>query len=271
MTNSYNAGILPRMANELLLRIDQRLAELGISDNAACERAGINRDTIRDLRRAKRQSLTVPTLTKLAAALETSVSWLLAGEDGAVRVAMDQWNPEHPDAEKTEEPKTIGTATGRKGVPADTVPQLDVTAGLGGGGLIAVADGISDGNGMTFAAEVVSDWWRLPGGMLARLGVKSNHVAAFPSQGDSMWPTIADGDVVFVDTRHRVPSPPGIYALTDEFGGLIVKRLEVISKRSDDEIVVRVASDNPKHMTRDLPLSEIYIVGRYLGKFTTMT
>ena len=84
-----------------------------------------------------------------------------------------------------------------------------------------------------------------------------------------MSPTIMDGDVVFIDTRHRVPSPPGVYALVDEFGGVIVKRLEVVSKPREDPIVIRVSSDNPFHGERELTLDEINIIGLFLGRFTT--
>ncbi|MCZ4089359.1 S24 family peptidase [Sinorhizobium psoraleae] len=108
----------------------------------------------------------------------------------------------------------------------------------------------------------------MPEWMLSRMGVRAPHVAAFPSQGDSMTPTINDGDVVFVDTRHRVPSPPGIYALADEFGGVIVKRLEVTSRPGEETITVRISSDNPRHLDRELTLEEITIVGRYIGRFT---
>lgn len=83
-----------------------------------------------------------------------------------------------------------------------------------------------------------------------------------------MTPTIEDGDVIFVDTRHRVPSPPGIYALADEFGGVVVKRLEVTSRPGDEMIRVQISSDNPRHSTRELTLDEIQIVGRYIGRFT---
>lgn len=150
--------------------------------------------------------------------------------------------------------------------PRDFIPEIDLVAGLGGGGLAAIEQ--TSRNGITFAKEVVRDHWRLPDWMLSRLNVKSGHVAAFPCQGDSMTPTIGDGDVVFVDTRHRVPSPPGLYALADEFGGVVVKRLEVTSRPADENVTVSVSSDNPRHMTRELNLSEIHIIGRYIGRFT---
>lgn len=157
-------------------------------------------------------------------------------------------------------------AQSSKPIGSNFVPEIDLIAGLGGGGLAAVE--VSTSNGITFAKEVVRDHWRLPDWMLNRLNVKAGHIAAFPCQGDSMAPTIDDGDVVFIDTRHRVPSPPGIYALADEFGGVVVKRLEVTSRLTDESVTVSVASDNPRHMTRELHLEEIHILGRYIGRFT---
>jgi transcriptional regulator with XRE-family HTH domain len=149
----------------------------------------------------------------------------------------------------------------------DLIGQIDVTAGLGAGGLSIIEQG-SGGKEISFHKEVVADYWRMPQAVMARLGVRPHYVKAFPSQGDSMTPTILDGDVVFADTRHRVPSPPGVYVLADQFGGVIVKRLEVISKPSDDDVLVRISSDNPKHAVLELTLGEITIIGRYIGRFT---
>lgn len=160
--------------------------------------------------------------------------------------------------------KTVSQFNANRG--SNEIPEIDVIAGMGGGGISAVE--VSSVNGISFASEVVRDHWRLPDWMLNRMNVRANHVAAFPSRGDSMSPTIEDGDVIFIDTRHRVPSPPGIYALADEFGGVIVKRLEVTSRPGADTVTVRVSSDNPRHLDRELTLEEIHIVGAYLGRFT---
>lgn len=146
--------------------------------------------------------------------------------------------------------------------PSDRVDEIDVTAGLGGGGLAIIE---ADGD---FSGEVVRDFWRLPPWVLNRFNAQAGNIKAFPSQGDSMEPTIEDGDVVFADIRHRVPSPPGIYVLADEFGGVVVKRLEVTSRPRDEIITVRVISDNPRHAPKELTLDEITILGRYVGRFT---
>lgn len=146
------------------------------------------------------------------------------------------------------------------------IDEIDVTAGLGGGGLSIIEN--TTENGITFHREAVRDTWRLPDWMLSRFNAQPQHIKALPSRGDSMLPTINDGDVVFVDTRHRVPSPPGIYCLADEFGGVVVKRLEVISRPNEDPIMVRVSSDNTKHKDRELTLDEIQIIGMFVGRFT---
>lgn len=147
------------------------------------------------------------------------------------------------------------------------IPEIDLTAGLGGGGFTTVA--ITAKNGVTFAKEAVRDHWRLPDWIFARMNARPQNIAAFPVQGDSMEPTLEDGDIVFIDTRHRAPSPDGIYALADEFGGVIVKRLEVISRPGEEDVRVSIISDNPRHRSRELTLPEISIVGRYVGRFTT--
>ncbi|MEX3008335.1 helix-turn-helix transcriptional regulator [Hoeflea sp. TYP-13] len=168
----------------------------------------------------------------------------------------------------TDSSRTIGSETGRQGIEDDEIPEIDVVAGLGGGG-VSVTTEVTADNGASFAAEVVRDHWRIPERLLWHANASTKHVAALPVQGDSMAPTIIDGDVVFIDTRHRAPSPPGLYALADEFGGMIVKRLEVVSKPSDEFVEVSIISDNKNHSTRTLTLQEISIVGRVIGRFTT--
>lgn len=180
------------------------------------------------------------------------------------RVPDGEEFPPDPDFEQL---PTIGKETGRQGIPQNGIAEVSVTAGLGAGGITMISEATSP-RGARFSAEVIRDYWVLPAWMLSRLGVKPEHAAAFPMQGDSMEPTLMAGEVGFIDLRHRVPSPPGIYALADQFGGVMFKRLEVVSKPSDDEVLVSVGSDNPRHQTRVLPLADIYVLGRYIGKFS---
>lgn len=166
------------------------------------------------------------------------------------------------------EEELIGFAPAPSAPAVENIDEIDLAAGLGGGGLSIVEN--TTVNGITFSRELVRDHWRMPEWMLNRFNARPQNIKAFPTRGDSMAPTINDGDVVFVDTRHQVPSPPGIYALADEFGGVVIKRLEVISRPAEEPIVVRISSDNNKHRERELTLDEIQIIGMYLGRFTVM-
>ncbi len=218
----------------------------GLKQDDVAARFKINRVNISQWE----SNITKPEASRLPALAEmlgVTVDWLLSGTGDA------------PD----KQPKTRGKTAAKQG---GLIDEIDLVGGLGGGGIAALEQ--SNHNGITFAKEVVRDQWRLPEWIMNRMNVRASHVAAFPVKGDSMEPTIADGDVVFIDTRHRVPSPPGIYALADEFGGVVVKRLEVTSRPGEETITVRIASDNPHHNDRELTLPEIYIIGRYIGRFT---
>lgn len=231
-----------------------KASKLG-SQEALAEALDVSRATINRLANDHDQ-LKRDRAEKMAPLLETTVEALMLNHPPKVYL-MASFDPDDQDEHEVEtrtEPNT------------KDIPEIDLVAGLGGGGMSIVEN--TSQNGITFHKEAVRDHWRLPDWMLMRMGVRAPHVAAFPSRGDSMTPTIEDGDVVFVDTRHRVPSPPGIYALADEFGGVVVKRLEVTSRPGEETITVQISSDNPRHTTRELTLDEIQIVGRYIGRFT---
>lgn len=234
------------MANRI--RLTRKQKNLTLEELA--EKSGISYTHLSRMEAGKR-GVSLENLLRIAKALDVD----------AIEIS-DEFDHEH-----LAQAETMPTST-KVSTPSSNldIPEIDLVAGLGGGGVAALE--ASSSNGISFAREAIRDHWRLPEWMLGRMGVKAPHVAAFPSRGDSMTPTIEDGDVIFVDTRHRVPSPPGIYALADEFGGVVVKRLEVTSRPGEEMITVQISSDNPRHMTRVLNLDEIQIIGRYIGRFT---
>lgn len=72
------------MSQDLLIRIQQRLTAVGLSESAACRKAGLSPDAIRNFRRdlanGKSRSMNAATLEALAPVLKTTVNWLLTGE-----------------------------------------------------------------------------------------------------------------------------------------------------------------------------------------------
>lgn len=220
-------------------------------------------------------------LLELARALKTSEVWLLRGE-GPEEVYGDLRYVEPEDeaastalstAPRMAESRVDDASRRDVGdVPADAILEADLRVGLGGGG-VSIVTAMPGEDGNTYAAEGVRDWFRLPEHVVSGMfRAPAKRIRCFEAVGDSMHPTVLDGDMVFVDVGHRVPSPPGIYALADVLGGVVLKRLEISSGRARDEhdpIEVRIISDNPKHSPEVKTLDEIAIVGRYLGRLTT--
>lgn len=255
----YHSG----MAN--LLR-DFREAK-GLTQAGLAELAGTSQPQINRLENSKRK-LSKEWAEKLAGPLGITATRLMFGpspdgHEGLTRVPAGHEFPPDPDPD---EPATMGSETGLRGVPDGGSAQIDVTAGLGAGGLTIVSDGIPGKQGMTFAAEHVRDYWRLPHDVLRGMGLRATDVVMVPVQGDSMTPTLIETDFVALDTRHRLPSPDGLYGLVDEFGGIVIKRLE-LAEPVDGETMVRVISDNPKHKAKEWRLSDMRIIGRVLRKF----
>ncbi|APH71419.1 XRE family transcriptional regulator [Aquibium oceanicum] len=241
-----------------------RTVVLGLSQQAFAARLeSVTRGAVGNWERG--EGIKRENIERISEEFDFPFEWLATGRgEKPVPPAWDAAIPDDAHQHQATMPLDIG---GRpRGIPDDAIPEVDVTAGLGGGGLTTLAETMI--NGATFSTEVIRDHWRLPSWLLARWNVRSRHVAVLQCQGDSMMPTINDGDPIFIDTRHRVPSPPGVYALADEFGGVIVKRLEVTSRPGEDPVRVLVSSDNKNHQSRELTMGEIAIIGRYLGRLT---
>lgn len=183
---------------------------------------------------------------------------------GGAKPLVSSFDPDEPDA-INDETLTFGSETGFRGAPEGTSPQIDITGGMGAGGLSIVSEGVPGHKGMTFAADAVSDYWRLPPAIYTSLGLHPQDTVFVPVQGDSMYPTLEEGDVVVVDTRHRWPSPDGIYAILDEVGGLVVKRIEI--GQEDGENIIRIISDNTRHRVKEKRPDDVFIVGRVLRRF----
>lgn len=90
-----------------------------------------------------------------------------------------------------------------------------------------------------------------------RLGERLDRIRALPVKGDSMSPTINDGDLAFVDTGCNHFEGEGIYVLVFNHA-LLIKRLTVdFSARR-----IKVVSDNKQHESQLAGEDELTICGR---------
>jgi len=77
--------------------------------------------------------------------------------------------------------------------------------------------------------------------------------------GDSMTPTLEDGDMVMIDTGRTSPSPPGIFVLDDGVG-LVAKRVDAVPNSFPQQL--RLSSDNPAYSNYQRRIDEVRILGR---------
>jgi phage repressor protein C with HTH and peptisase S24 domain len=75
-------------------------------------------------------------------------------------------------------------------------------------------------------------------------------------RGESMVPTLADGDEILVDRDRKAPGAKGALFVLRIDGELMVKRLRAIGRE------IEIVSDNPAWPARIAPAGEIEVVGR---------
>ncbi|UDM63202.1 helix-turn-helix transcriptional regulator [Pseudoalteromonas piscicida] len=107
------------------------------------------------------------------------------------------------------------------------IPKLDIEASAGMGSVIG--------------HEEVTEQFALNRRWLnSHLGVYSEKLAFVSIRGDSMQPTLLDGDMVLVDLSQNQPSKDAVYIIQTE-EGLMAKRVQ--QKHSQ----LKVISDNPDY------------------------
>ena len=129
--------------------------------------------------------------------------------------------------------------SGSAASPLMPVPRLDALVSAGPGALV-------DADRATGAEA-------LDPAVLRRLGVRMADASIVTARGESMLPTIADGDELLVNQADRAIGTGGIFVARLD-GALVVKRLS----RSDAG--VRIISDNPAYPP--LERADLDVIGR---------
>ena len=137
------------------------------------------------------------------------------------------------------------------------VPELDVRPQAGAGAEDITLEGDE--------AHSVVAHWTMPASYLRAFAEDPSMVRIVRVAGDSMEPEYPAGERVAVDTSHRTPSPPGVYVLWDGLG-LVLKRVELLMGSNPRRI--RLSSINPGYPPYEVPLTEVQINGRVIGKWT---
>jgi hypothetical protein len=154
-------------------------------------------------------------------------------------------------------------------------PPVPAVATIGpGGGLVApglraadarwvdiprLALGASAGPGAIPVEEAADDRLRFSQRWLRTLGLDPGHLSVIEVAGDSMEPTLRDGDEILVDRSPR-GWRDGIHVVRID-DVLLVKRLA-----QGPAGAIRVISDNPAYASVDRARDDVVIVGRVVWK-----
>lgn len=181
----------------------QKLSQQALADKVTRLGGDITQGGIDKLE--KRDSARPRYLRELAIALNVTDDWLLTGRGPKARDSESSTSVSSNIPTKSE-----ATIEQRPGAVKE-IPEIDVRAGAGGGGVMLEVF-THDGSGNSVATDDVRAVWGIPSRFLREeLRAAPLNVRIVEVMGDSMLPTLKPGDRVFVDTNHRVPSPPDGY------------------------------------------------------------
>lgn len=214
------------MQTTIAERLKARLRQLSLSPPQLAEKAGVNRSYVYDILRGRSENPNLEKLDRLAEVLKVDREWL---RDGIGDVEGD--------APLIANPDDVYVA----------VPYATVKPAMGGGATVEIEP--DHGRPYHFQKS-----WIIHG-----LRADPNKLRIMHVVGDSMEPTLKDGDIVLVDMGRAVPTPPGVFVLNDGFG-LVAKRLEHIP--NSDPPIVNIISDNKTYSAYERTAEEVNIVGR---------
>lgn len=211
--------------------------DMGWTQEEFANSLGLNQANIRDIESGKVKFSTLHALA-IENVHKISSEWLLTGS-GSMKLVRDTYN-----LAEGHKAADVGRDPGEGFVQ---VPRYEVAASAGGGALIH-SEQIVDH--LSFKAEWVHN----------ALGVPVKDLALINVTGDSMEPTLSEGDLILIDMSHRGMKDNAIYVLQLN-GSLLVKRLQ---HKVDGSVVVK--SDNhskydPETVKKDA-VESLNVIGR---------
>lgn len=229
------------MPTHVAHRVAALMASAGMNQKHLARVAGLNETYVRDLLKGRSKNPKHQHLAKLAEALDTTVDQLMAAEGRPMSGIQ-------PEGLIRDDAHGLGLAT-------TSITEVDVYAGMGGGG--------------TPNAERILGEWQMPTEWL-RQEVRGDlaNIMIITLEGDSMAETLSPGDKVIVDLNRKLPSPPGIFVVWDGLA-MVAKRLEYLDHSIPPS--VRIISDNTRYAPYELTVEEINVIGRIMGRWQRLS
>lgn len=192
---------------------------------------------------------------------------LESGPEELQRIPYEEWDPEAP--EHSEEEHDPAYADGYYQPRMEGArPEIDVRAGAGYGNVGEQGVVTISAHGTVTGHRVTGEWVIPEHFYRHELNASPAGSLIMPILGDSMFPTLASGDRVIVDTYQDKFSADGIYVFDDGDGEPRVKRLSKVLFSEPEQ--VQIISDNPLHATQTVDLSRVRVIGRVSGKISRL-
>lgn len=210
------------MTSDILIgsRLKECMRARGINATELARQADVRTSFIYDVISGKSLNPSTVTLARVAEALGVSLHYLVGAE-----------------AEPAAEPAAEDFVA---------LPRLTVEASAGGGAQVI--------------SEKTEEYYYFRRSWIRnRLMTAPASLRLLFVRGDSMEPTLHDGDIILTDISKTIPSPPGIFVLFDGLG-LVAKRLEYVN--GSEPPAVRIISDNPQYGAYERPVADMRIIGR---------
>lgn len=249
-----------------LARVAERRDELGFSEQRVCRDAGLSTSALKNIRSRPDQVPTLKVAVPIARVLGLNPEWLAFGrgerlaEEARTIISIDE--AERNGVHGVEARAVVAGEAyhpGRAGI----VREIDARAGAGNG---AVGDVVRlEGGGISSGHAVTFEWGIPPELMRYYFGADPARVVILPVKGDSMYPTLSDGDRVLVDLNDTIPNDGGIFLL-DEGHGPIVKRARII--HDDGGPIIEIISDNAALSPVRRATSDVRVIGRVRGRWS---
>jgi phage repressor protein C with HTH and peptisase S24 domain len=218
---------------QILERITLCRGEAQISERALSLAAGLSADAIRNWRRkvenGQEPGANARSIELVATALSVSREWLMTGaDDGSVGSADEQ--------SKVGRPRIFDNLR--------HISAYDIEASAGHGAIITDEEPIYE---MGFSKELLG----------ALTSARNEELAVIIVRGDSMLPTLMDGDQMLVDITQRNTNRDGMFILRYD-DVLRVKRIDV----NPANLRLRVKSDNPGYESFEVNPADLDVIGR---------
>lgn len=185
------------------------------------------------------------SLVRISEATGSSIDWLLKGDEH-----VERHKPHCHSNSGKEVPHWENRDLEISGIFPDEyalVPRYDVEVSAGHGSLI-------EEDSQPIESLAFRRVW------LKRMGLVAAKLALVTAKGDSMEPTLADGDLLLIDLRQTSIVDGAIHVLRNN-GNVLVKRLQ---RGLGDQIIV--TSDNTIYRELETTADQLNVVGRVIWR-----